>query len=155
MDVIVRPLYHGLAEFGRVKPPIGFPTRIAFTFFFFLFSHASAQQKQIKSKNADFYESRGLSYLEKCQYDKALLYFNKALKMNPADAYAYWNRGRVYGEQGQYNHAISDYAKALEINPTYGNAYFYRGLAYHASGIISLYQISNNNPQGDNFHKNS
>lgn len=101
---------------------------------FFSFSYASAQQKQIKSKNAEFYESRGLAYLEKRQYDKAILDFNKALKMNPADAYAYHNRGRAYGEQGQYDLAISDYTEALEMNPRYGDAYFHRGLAYHAKG---------------------
>jgi len=105
---------------------------------FFLFSYASAQQKQIRSKNAEFYESQGLAYLEKRQYDKAILDFNKALKMNPADAYAYQNRGRAYGEQGQYDLAISDYTKALEINPTYGDAYFNRGLIYHAKGQYDL-----------------
>ncbi len=99
-----------------------------------LFSDASAQQKQIKSKNAEFYERRGLAYLEKRQYNKAISDFDKALKMNPGAAYAYHNRGRAYGEQCQYDLAISDYTKALEINPRYGDAYFNRGLAYHAKG---------------------
>ncbi len=101
---------------------------------FFLFSNASAQQKQIKSENAESYESRGLAYLDKRQYDKAIWHFNKSLKMNPRYANAYHNRGRAYGEQGQYDLAISDYNKALEINPRYGDAYFNRGLANHAKG---------------------
>ncbi len=100
--------------------------------FFFLFSYASAQQKQTKSENAGFYESRGLAYLEKRQYDKAISDFNKALKMSPANANAYHNRGKAYGEQGQYDLAISDYTNALGINPRHGDAYFNRGLAYHA-----------------------
>ncbi len=99
----------------------------------FSFSYSSAQQNQVKSK-AEFYESRGHAYLEKRQYAKAILDFNKALKMNPADAHAYHGRGRAYGEQGQYDLAISDYTKALEIAPRYGDAYFNRGLAYHAKG---------------------
>ncbi len=101
---------------------------------FFFFSYASAQQKQIKLENAEFYASRGLAYLEKRQYDKAILDFNKVLKMNPADANAYHNRGRAHGERGQYDLAISDYTNALKINPRYADAYFNRGLAYHAKG---------------------
>ncbi len=101
---------------------------------FFLFSYASAQQKQTKSENAEFYGSRGLAYLEKRQYEKAISDFNKALKLNPADADAYHNRGRAYGEQSQYDLAISDYTNALRINPRHGDAYFNRGLAYHAKG---------------------
>ena len=103
--------------------------------FFLSFSYASAQQEQIKSQKAEFYESRGHAYLEKRQYAKAILDFNKALQMNPADAYAYRNRGRAYAEQGQYDLAISDYNKALEINPRYGDAYMNRGLVYHAKGL--------------------
>lgn len=98
----------------------------------FLFSHASAQQKRIISENAAFYESRGLAYLDKRQYDKAILDFNKALKINPAGAQLYHHRGRAYAEQGQHALAISDYTRALEIDPRYGDAYFNRGLAYHA-----------------------
>jgi len=65
---------------------------------FFLFSYGYAQPKQTKSENGEFYKSRGVVYLEKHQHDKAILDFNKALKMNPEDAYAHCNRGRAYGE---------------------------------------------------------
>ncbi len=95
-------------------------------------SYASAQPKQIKSNNAELYETRGHTYLQKRQYAKAILEFNKALKTNPRDADAYYHRGRAYGEQGQYDLAISDYTKALQLNPRYGDAYFNRGLAHHS-----------------------
>jgi tetratricopeptide (TPR) repeat protein len=72
------------------------------TVLFFLFSNASAQQKEIRSENAEFHKNRGPAYLEKCQCDKAILDFKKALKMNPDDAHAHYNRGRTYGEQGRY-----------------------------------------------------
>jgi tetratricopeptide (TPR) repeat protein len=101
---------------------------------FVLFSYASAEQKQIKSENAESYKSRGLAHLEKRQYDQAIMDFNKALKINPRDAHAYHNRGRAYEEKGQYDQAILSFDKVLEINPRYVDAYFNRGLVYHAKG---------------------
>ena len=98
---------------------------------FLLFSNAFAQQERIRSKNSEFYESRGLAYLEKHQYGKAISDFNKALKMNPGDASAYCNRGRAYGEQGQNDLAISNYTKALEINPGDAVTYYARGFSYY------------------------
>jgi tetratricopeptide (TPR) repeat protein len=123
-----------LLESATMRNCVYKPIWIILPIIFFSFSYASAQQKQITSKKAEFYESLGHAYLEKRQYAKAILFFNKALKMNPADAYGYHDRGRAYGEQGQYDVAISDYTKALEIDPGYADAYFNRGLAYHAKG---------------------
>lgn len=101
---------------------------------FFLSSSGLAQPNQMKLESAEFYKSRGLANLEKRQYDKAILDFNKALKINPNDPYAHYDRGRTYAEQGQYDLAISDYTKTLEIYPRFGDAYLYRGLAHHAKG---------------------
>jgi len=105
---------------------------------FVLSTYSSAEQKQIELKNAEAYESRGVAYLEMRQYDKAIVNLNKALKMNPRDAYAHCNRGRSYAEQGLYDLAIHDYTKAIEINPKYEDAYFGRGLAFDAKGQYDL-----------------
>ncbi len=58
-----------------------------------LFSCASTQQKQVKSWDANFYNNRGNAYVEKGQYDQAILDFNKALEINPGYAEAYNIRG--------------------------------------------------------------
>jgi tetratricopeptide (TPR) repeat protein len=90
---------------------------------FFLFSCASTQPKQDESRDAKFYNNRGIAYGEKGQYDQAISDFNKAIEINPRYNKAYNNRGIVYRLKGQYDQAISDFNKAIEINPLDGEAY--------------------------------
>ena len=45
------------------------------------------------SLDADSYVKRGLTYADKGQYDKDISDYNKAIEINPRDAYAYNNRG--------------------------------------------------------------
>ena len=101
---------------------------------FFLFSYASTQEKQSESRDAEFYNNRGMAYRDKGQYDQAISDYNKALGINPRYAYAYNNRGIAYGDKGQYDQAISDFNKALEVNPRYAEAYNNRGRAYYLKG---------------------
>jgi tetratricopeptide (TPR) repeat protein len=91
--------------------------------FFFLFSCASTQQKQDESRDAKFYNNRGIAFGEKGQYDQAISDFNQAIEMNPRYNKAYNNRGIVYRLKGQYNQAISDFNKAISINPLEAEAY--------------------------------
>jgi Flp pilus assembly protein TadD len=98
---------------------------------FFLFSYASAQQKQNEPKDAKFYIDRGIAYGEKGQYDWAIADFNKALEIDPKDAGAYYYRGIAYANKSQHDQAISDYNKALEIGPKSAGAYYNRATAYY------------------------
>ena len=97
---------------------------------FFLFSYASAQQKQNESKDAKFYIDRGIAYGEKGQYDQAIADFNKALEIDSKSASAYYNRGIAYLNKGQFDWAIADFNKALEIDPKSASAYYNRGICY-------------------------
>jgi tetratricopeptide (TPR) repeat protein len=90
---------------------------------FFLFSCASTQQKQNESRDAKFYNNRGIAFGEKGQYDQAISDFNQAIEINPRYNRAYNNRGIVYRLRGQYNQAISDFNKAIAINPLDAEAY--------------------------------
>lgn len=72
------------------------------------------------SKN---YNAMGYEYHKKGQYDKAIIWYNRALEVNPQNVEAYVNRGNSYATKGQYNLAIADYNKAIEINPKYSMAY--------------------------------
>jgi tetratricopeptide (TPR) repeat protein len=90
---------------------------------FFLFSCASTQLKQDESRDAKFYNNRGIAFGEKGQYDQAISDFNHAIEMNPRYDRAYNNRGIVYRLKGQYNQAISDFNKAMAINPLDAEAY--------------------------------
>lgn len=90
---------------------------------FSLFSCASTQPKQDESRDAKFYNNRGIAFGEKGQYDQAISDFNQAIEINPRYNRAYNNRGIVYRLRGQYNQAISDFNKAIAINPLDAEAY--------------------------------
>ncbi len=72
---------------------------------------------------ADQYNSHGISYYNKGDYDKALEAFNKSLKIrlatigenNPATATSYNNIGLAWKSKGEYDKAIEFYEKALKI----------------------------------------
>jgi len=66
-----------------------------------------------------FYNERGIAYVKKGQYDKAISEFNKAIEINPKDAVAYRGRGAAYVGKGQHDKAISDFNRAKELNPNY------------------------------------
>ena len=95
-----------------------------------LFSCATAQQTQWKSREAEVYNNRGFDYCEIGQYDQAILDFSKAIEINPRLAHAYNNRGAAYLYKAQYDQAILDLSKAIEINPRLARAYSNRGWAY-------------------------
>jgi tetratricopeptide (TPR) repeat protein len=50
-------------------------------------------------------------------YDKAQAYFEEALKINPANAYAYLNLGYIHEKRNQIPEAIKLYQKVIELNP--------------------------------------
>ena len=97
---------------------------------FCLLSCASTQQEKTESRDAEFYNNRGMAYDKEGQYDQAILDYNKALNINPRYAEAYNNRGVIYRKKGQLDRAISDYNKALKINPRDAEAYNNRGVVY-------------------------
>jgi lipoprotein NlpI len=95
-----------------------------------LFSCATTQQTQLKSRDAEVHNNRGFAYCEIGQYDQAISDFSKAIEINPQLAHAYNNRGWAYIKKWQYDQAISDFDKTIEIDPKFVEAYFYRAIAY-------------------------
>jgi tetratricopeptide (TPR) repeat protein len=95
---------------------------------------ATEQEEEKKSKESWFYYKIGSAYLQKREFDQAILLFNKSLETNPKYAAAYETRGTAYGRREQYDQAIADFNKALEIDPKYSEAYFSRGRAHYFKG---------------------
>jgi len=73
----------------------------------------------------------GSEYMSSGDYDRAILYFDKTIKIKQKFAPAYCNRGTCYYEKGQYDRAILDFNKTLEINPKLVEAYYNRAAAYY------------------------
>ena len=80
-----------------------------------LFSCASTQQKQEESRDTDFYIKQGIAYFKKGQYDQAISDFNKALEINPRDAWAYNSRGVAYYFKREYEKSWKDVEKAQSL----------------------------------------
>lgn len=75
------------------------------------------------------YYNRGSNYMTSGEYDKAILCFDKSIKIKPKFAPAYCNRGTCYYEKNEYEQAIEDFTKALDLNPELVEAYYNRATA--------------------------
>jgi len=94
------------------------------------------------------YQSRGLAYDNKDDYDRAIKDYNdaiqgydNAIRLNSNYAFAYYGRGLAYDRRGvendnreDYSNAIRDYNEAVGLGPKNEGAYKSRGLAYNHEG---------------------
>ena len=62
------------------------------------------------------YSNRGYAYLNKEQYDRAVVDCTKAINLNPGDAVAYLNRGTAYRLQGNTAEATAELEKAISLS---------------------------------------
>lgn len=83
-------------------------------------------------ENAGTYGNKALN-VKKNDFTKAILYSQKALKVDPSFAYAYNTLGNINVDLYQYDQAIPNYQHAIKIDSTYvdainglGNAYYYQ-----------------------------
>jgi tetratricopeptide (TPR) repeat protein len=81
-------------------------------------------------KDASAYINRGLAWMDKKEYDKAIADYNEAIRLKPKDAFAYINRGNAWGQKKEYGKAITDYDEAIRLNPKDAWAYINRGNAW-------------------------
>ena len=63
------------------------------------------------------------------QFDKALINYNQAIKLNPNYAMAYNNRGMVFYNQKLFDRAVENFNKAIKLNPNDAMVYANRGMA--------------------------
>jgi tetratricopeptide (TPR) repeat protein len=94
-----------------------------------------------KLQNSSIGKSRlnntnGKSLFDKKQYLKAILSFNKAIKLNPKYAEAIRNLGECYMELKQYNKAIPLLEKSIELKPNIDWAYFSLGKIHYSQNKL-------------------
>ena len=76
--------------------------------------------------------NRGLAYVGRQQYDKAIWSFDRVIQLDPKSAEGYSNRGFAYGAKGNFDQVIADQKKAIELDSKLAMAYQRRGAAYVA-----------------------
>jgi len=83
------------------------------------------------------FENKGYYSYRNKDYNSAIVYFNKALSINPLSEHLYVYRGNSWAEDKKYQYALQDYNKAIEINPYFYQAYYARGYLWSEIGNSS------------------
>jgi len=73
--------------------------------------------------------NRGNAFYKVGSFDKAILYYDMALGVEPKSAVALNNYGLVFENQSEHEKAILYYDKALDSNPFFFNALYNKGLS--------------------------
>jgi len=88
----------------------------------------------IAPESAPLYNDRGVAYVKRGEYERAMADFNKAIEINPRYYEVYHNRGIIYNTAGQNDLALQEFNKSLQINPKYAPVYDNRGRIYDSRG---------------------
>jgi tetratricopeptide (TPR) repeat protein len=68
-----------------------------------------------KSKESWFYYNLGSAYLQRREFDQAILLLSKSLEITPGYAEAHLSRGRCYYFRGEYDKSWEDIKKAQDL----------------------------------------
>lgn len=71
-----------------------------------------------KSKESWFYYELGSAYLQRREFEQAILVLSKSLEINPEYAEAYVSRGKSYYFRGEYDKSREDIKKAQDLGYT-------------------------------------
>ena len=74
---------------------------------------------------------KGLSYARKTKYKEAMLYYNKALIIDPKNPEAWYLRASVLIDTGKSKEALVDCEKAISLDQNYAPAWSKKGLAFY------------------------
>jgi len=77
---------------------------------------------------------RGVAYVTLLDYDRALLDFGEAIRIDATFARAFANRGAVHGAKQDFDKAIEDFTRVLALEPRSANAFSDRAGMYRLNG---------------------
>ncbi len=102
----------------------------ALFFFILLFSITLSSCTNIPGTGSYTYESRGNSYYENGEYDKAIECYNKALDKNSKRESIYCGKAKALKALGKYNEALECCEKALSLDSHSADAYNTKGSSF-------------------------
>jgi TonB family protein len=88
---------------------------------------------------ADLYLRRGDEYVAKGEYDRAVLFYDEAILLNPSDAESYYKRGFAYHYKNNHDRAFEDYKTAIRLKTDLALQPLLRCVLYNSK--------ENNNPE--------
>jgi tetratricopeptide (TPR) repeat protein len=80
------------------------------------------------------YHHRGVGFLLQSNFDRAVVEFNAALRVDPTYKRSYNSRGNAWKGKGDLDNAIADYDEAIRLDPSFAFPYNGRAGAWHAKG---------------------
>jgi tetratricopeptide (TPR) repeat protein len=89
-------------------------------------------------RNVSALNYNGSSLAKLGKYNESIVFFDKALAINPNNTAALNNKGLALAKLGKYNESIVFFDKALAINPNYVRALNNKNSALEELGKISL-----------------
>jgi tetratricopeptide (TPR) repeat protein len=114
---------------------------------------AHSEAIRLDPSMADAFNSRGVTWQEKGQYDKATEDFGAAIRLSREPNFAiYVNRGNALRAKKEYDKAIVDFNKAIELAPENARCFDARGNAWcekreYDKGIADLTEAIRLNPK--------
>ncbi len=83
-----------------------------------------------KGQTAADYIAMGKKAIERESFDSAIIYYSKAIKLEPRSHLAYIGRGEAYHEKRQYSLAVAEYTAAIRLAPDSKDAYRMRASSH-------------------------
>ncbi|HKA33190.1 MAG TPA: tetratricopeptide repeat protein [Candidatus Binatia bacterium] len=81
-------------------------------------------------QDADDFVDRGNTYLDRRDYDHAIVEYNRAIELDPKNGSAFFYRAWARGDKKEYDGAVDDYTRYIELNPNDAAAFNNRGNIY-------------------------
>ena len=91
-------------------------------------------EENLASTNAKVSFNKGLAFARAGDWDRAILEYDRAIKLDPFGAEAYNHRGSAYFFKGDKQKAIADYTQAIQLDPKHAVALTNRGKVRRAMG---------------------
>ena len=79
---------------------------------------------------------RGVGFLLQSNFDRAIVEFNEALRIDPTYKWSLNSRGNAWKGKGELDLAIADYNEAIRIDPNFAFTYNGRAAAWHEKGEL-------------------
>src|SRR6202030_2173196 len=76
------------------------------------------------------FNSRGLAYYDKRDFERAIASYNEAIRLDQKFAQSYNNRALAHKARGALDRAIADYSEAIRLAPNNASTLRNRGIAY-------------------------
>lgn len=93
-------------------------------------------------RDAHYYFDKGTLYFQRNKFDKALVYFRKAVELEPKNSLNYYNLGCLLSRMGQLNEANSVFKYIVEeLDPDFTECIFLKAINY---GLLEEFDKTEN-----------